>query len=97
MSGISPLTWMLFAWGAVTTVFVLLMIYRSIISMREDDQLFLNPQETALEAEQKVVMSKMHRLAPYTKASGYASAALALLCLGLWLYQAINQFNAPAP
>jgi len=97
MSGISPLTWLLIAWGAVTTVFVVLMIFRSLISMREDDQLFLHPQETALEAEQKTVMTKMHRLAPYTKGFGYSSAALALACLGFWLYQAINRFNAPAP
>ena len=52
MSGISPFMWMLFVWGAVTTVFVILMIYRSLFSLREDDQLFLNPAESLLEAEQ---------------------------------------------
>ena len=30
--------------GAVTAVFVILMIYRSLFSMREDDQLFLNQE-----------------------------------------------------
>jgi len=47
MSGFSPFMWLLYVWGAVTTVFVILMIYRSLFSMREDDQLFLNPQEVA--------------------------------------------------
>jgi hypothetical protein len=31
MSGISPLMGLLFAWAAVTTVFVILMIYRSLV------------------------------------------------------------------
>jgi hypothetical protein len=31
MTGISPLMGLLFAWGAVTTVFVILMIYRSLV------------------------------------------------------------------
>ena len=48
MSGISPLMWGLFVWAAITSVFVVLMIYRSLITMREDDQLFLDPTQTVL-------------------------------------------------
>jgi hypothetical protein len=95
MSGISPMMWILFAWGAVTTVFVVLMIYRSLITMREDDQLFLNPAQTAAAAEQQEVQNKLKRLGPYAKGLGVASACLGAGVVGLWLYQAMTRFNAP--
>lgn len=95
MSGISPFMWMLFAWGAVTTVFVILMIYRSLFSLREDDQLFLNPQESLLEAEQTEIRNKIDRVTPYTKGFGWTSAALAVVIAGVWVYRGFTQFNAP--
>lgn len=93
MSGISPLTWLLFAWGAVTTAFVVLMIYRSLITMREDDQLFLDATQKAAEAEQKEIQNKLSRIRPYTTGLGYASACLAVGVVGLWIYEALTRFN----
>jgi len=94
MSGISPLTWLLFAWGAVTAAFVVLMIYRSLITMREDDQLFLDSAQKAAAAEQLEIQNKLSRIRPYTKGLGYASACLAVGVVGVWLYQAMTRFNA---
>jgi hypothetical protein len=87
--------WMLLVWGAVTAVFIVLMIYRSLVTMREDDQLFLNDRETAMEAEQKEVQSKISRIAPYAKGFGYASAVLAVMIAGVSIYRAITQGSAP--
>jgi hypothetical protein len=95
MSGISPFMWLLFVWGAVTTVFVILMIYRSLFSLREDDQLFLNPAESLLEAEQKEIRNRIDRVTPYTKGFGLASAVLAVAIAGVWVYRGFTQFNAP--
>jgi len=95
MSGITPFTWMLLVWGAITAVFIVLMIYRSLVSMREDDQLFLNDTETAMEAEQNEVRSKISRIAPYAKGFGYASAGLAVMIIGVWIYRGITQVNMP--
>ena len=95
MSGITPFMWMLLVWGAVTAVFIVLMIYRSLVTMREDDQLFLNDRETAMEAEQKAVQSKISRIAPYAKGFGYTSAGLAVMIAGVWIYRGITQGNAP--
>ena len=94
MSGVSPLTWLLFAWGAVTGAFVILMIYRSLITMREDDQLFLDPTQKSAEAEQIAIQNKLTRLRPYTKTLGVASVCLAVGVVGLWVYQAMTRFNA---
>jgi len=95
MSGVSPMMWVLCAWGAVTTAFVILMIYRSLITMREDDQLFLNPAQTVAAAEQQEVQNKLSRLRPYARGLGVASACLGAGVVGLWLYQAMTRFNAP--
>ncbi len=94
MSGVSPLTWLLFVWGAVTVAFVVLMIYRSLITMREDDQLFLDGAQKAAAAEQVEIQNKLSRLRPYTKGLGYTSACLAVGVVGVWLYQAMTRFNA---
>jgi hypothetical protein len=95
MSGISPLMWMLFAWAAVTVIFVILMIYRSLITMREDDQLFLDPAQTVMEAEQKAIQRKLSQIRPYAKGFGVASAGLGVAIVGIWVYKAFTQFNAP--
>jgi hypothetical protein len=97
MSGISPLMWGLFVWAAITSVFVILMIYRSLITMREDDQLFLDPMQTAMENEQKAVQQKLNQIRPYAKGLGFASAVLGAGLVGVWVFQAITRFNSPAP
>jgi hypothetical protein len=63
------------------------MVYRSLISMPEDDQLFLDPAQTVMEAEQKAIQQKLDHLRPYTTGLGVASAALGAGLLGTWLYQ----------
>ena len=90
MSGISPLQATLILWGVVTTALAVLLIYRSLISMKEDDQLFLDPAVSNLEKEQQQVRMRLERLAPYTKALGAASGLLLLGVAGLWLYQQIQ-------
>jgi membrane protein insertase Oxa1/YidC/SpoIIIJ len=97
MSGISPLMWGLFVWAAITSVFVILMIYRSLITMREDDQLFLDPTQTAMESEQRAIQQKLNQIRPFAKGFGFASAGLGVGLVGLWVFQAITRFNSPAP
>ena len=95
MPAMTPFMWMVGVWGAVTTVFVILMIYRSLVAMREDDQLFLNEVESRMEVAQKEVRTRISRVAPYTKGFGFASAGLAVVIVGFWIYQGLTQLNAP--
>ena len=89
--GATPLTVMLVVWGMVTLVFIGLMIYRSVIGMREEDQLYLS--SSVLEAQQKEIVAKIDRITLYTKAFGWASAVLLLLIAGVSLYQAFTHFQ----
>ena len=49
----SPLVWMLTLWGVLTGVLVVLLIYRSTLTMQEDEQLFLDDTKSALEQAQR--------------------------------------------
>ncbi len=93
MSGVSPINFGLFLWAIVTAVFIALMIYRSLISMKEDDQIFLDTAESKLEAEQEQIRLKINRITPYTKGFGFASAGLLVFVAAVWLYQAFTRFG----
>ena len=88
---VTPLTAMLVVWGIVTSVFIGLMIYRSVIGMREEDQLYLG--SSVLAGQQKEIVAKLDRIAPYTKGFGWTSAGLLLVIAGLSLYQAFTHFQ----
>jgi hypothetical protein len=74
------------AWGAFTAVLVVLLIYRSTLTMHEDDQLFLDSAEDHMQKEQSELISKMNRITPWLRVFGAGSALLILLIGGLALY-----------
>ena len=96
MSGVSLPTWVTVAWGAVTLVFLALLSYRFLIGREEEDQLFLDPAESKLEQEKTQIISRLNRVAPYTKGFGFASLALLLVMFGFWLYGSYKAFTNPA-
>ncbi len=95
MLGTSPLLWFLIAWGVITAVFVGLMIWKSLVGMREDDQIFLDITESGLAEEQRLIVGKVQRLTGYAKGFGFASAGLLILIAGMWLYRGLAAFNRP--
>ena len=58
------MVWLLVVWSVLTTVLVVLLIYRSTLTMHEDDQLFLGEAEAHLEKEQHDLMLKVDRITP---------------------------------
>jgi hypothetical protein len=92
MSAISPITIMLVVWGVITAVFVILMIYRSLLSMREEDRIFLDPAEARQEAAQREIITRVERVTPYAKGFGFASLSLLVATGALWVYQAWKAF-----
>jgi hypothetical protein len=85
----SGLTVMLAAWGVLTIILIGLIIYRSILSDHEEDQLFLSRGEAALESEQAAVVKQMNRLDPLVRWLSIASGGLLLLIVAWWLYQGL--------
>ena len=87
----NPLVWLGIVWGALTTVLVVLLIYRSTLTMHEDDQLFLDESESHMEREQIELMKKVNKLNPFVRWLGAASGLLILVIAGLAVYQGLNQ------
>ena len=81
----------LILWGIVTAVLVVLLIYRSTLSMHEDDQLFLGESESHMEKEQIEVMRKMNKVTPIVKWLGAASGVMILVIAGMAIYQGLQQ------
>jgi hypothetical protein len=86
----SPLGWMATVWGVLTGVLVVLLIYRSTLTMQEDDQLFLDDTRSAMEQEQIELMSKVNKLNPFVKVLGAASGIMFLVLAGMFIYQGLN-------
>ena len=86
MPNLTLLGWLSLTWGIVSVSLVLLMIYRSVVGMKEDDQLFLDPAESHFEAEQHQILAKLERINFYAKRLGLASGGLLAAMLGLAIY-----------
>lgn len=86
------MTVLLWVWGVLTTVLAVLLIYRSALSMHEDDQLFLDNAESHLEKEQQQLAIRMNRLRPLVNALGASSGLLILAMAGLWVWRAWSRF-----
>ncbi|MBZ5576416.1 MAG: hypothetical protein LAP40_07660 [Acidobacteriia bacterium] len=93
MSGASFLTLTWIAWGSVTTVFVALMIWKSLAGMREDDILILDPAQERQAAEKQRVVARVERITLWVKRTGLLSVALLLVSGGIWVYRGVIAFN----
>ena len=72
----SPLTMLLIAWGAITVVLIVLLIYRSTLTMHEDDQLFLDDSSMHMQEEQLALQRRMSKIQPFVRVLGVASGLL---------------------
>jgi len=81
---------LLIVWGVLTVVLILLLIYRSTLSMHEDDQLFLDESSKNLREEQEQVLARMNKVTPWVRILGAASAVLILVIAGMAVWQRMN-------
>jgi len=88
---LSMLMWPLAVWGVLTAVLIILLIYRSTLTMQEDDQLFLGESESHMEKEQIELMAKVNKITPLVRWLGAASGVLILLIAGVAVYQGLQQ------
>ena len=83
---LTPLTYF---WGAVTTVLAGLSIYRSILVMYEDDQIFIGKQEAAMAAHYAARLSQIKHVETFLKVFTAASGGLLVLIAAIWFYKGI--------
>ena len=85
------ITMLLIVWGVLTAVLVLLLIYRSTLTLHEDDQLFLDDASATLRAEQEQLQLRMKKVTPYVRILGALSGVLILVIAGIAVWQQINR------
>jgi hypothetical protein len=94
MLDLKSLLLMLFSssWGVVTVVLIGTIVYRGILSTREDDQIFLDDAEQHYYQEQQAVIARISRLNGPIIALSLVSGILFLSTLGVWIYQGYSSF-----
>jgi len=73
-------------WGSITMVLAALLIYRSLVGMKEENQLFLDPAEWQLEREQRSILAQLGKLTPLVRTLAVMSVTLLALIAGIWIY-----------
>jgi hypothetical protein len=91
----SPMVGLLIAWGILTAILIILLIYKSTLTMHEDDSIFLHETESQMHKDQVEVLAKMKRLTPIVKVLGAVSGVLILVIAGLVLYQGLMTSTIP--
>ena len=79
------------SWGSVTAILVGLLIYRALIGMREDDQLFLASGEEHRAHEQQVLQARIQSVNKYAVWLGVLSGLLLIGIASLWVYENMVQ------
>ena len=87
-----PILYLVIVWGVVTAVFLALLLWRSILTTHEDDQLCIDAAGEHIAQEQRELFAKITRLSKPITTSGIAAGVLLLLIAGLWLYQGLKSF-----
>jgi uncharacterized membrane protein YjfL (UPF0719 family) len=87
----SMLQMLLIVWGVLTVILILLLIYRSTLTMHEDDQLFLDDSSKNLREEQEALQVRMKRVAPWVRILGAISVVLIMVIAGMAVWQRMNQ------
>ncbi len=88
----SALYMLLIAWGVVTAVLVCILIYRSTLETREEDQIFLGGGEESMASEQRALVARIERLSRPITALVVVSGSLLAVTAGLWLWQTFKNF-----
>ena len=78
-------------WAVITAALIIVLIYRSTLSMHEDDQLFLDESTANLRAEQEQLLRRMGKITPIVRVLGAASGLLILVIAGMALWAQMNR------
>jgi hypothetical protein len=77
-------------WGVFTIGLIILLIYRSTLTMHEDEQLYLDDASSHMREEQTELLVKVDRLTVPVWVFGAGSGVLLLVLAGMFIYQGLN-------
>ena len=77
-------------WGIFTVGLIILLIYRSTLTMHEDEALYLDDASAHMREEQTELLVKVNRLKVPVWVFGAGSGVLLLVLAGMFIYQGLN-------
>jgi tetrahydromethanopterin S-methyltransferase subunit F len=80
------------AWGVVTAVLICVVIYRSTLETREEDQIFLDSAGDMMASEQRDVVARIEKLRLPVITLAIISGLLFAVVVGVWLWQTYRSF-----
>jgi hypothetical protein len=72
---------------------IVLLIYRSTLTMHEDDQLFLDEANSHMQEEQTELLTKVSRLTLPVRVFSIGSGVFLLAFLAMLIYQKLNEIQ----
>src|SRR5258705_13448649 len=91
----TPMVGLVIAWGVLTTILVVLLIYKSTLTMHEDDSIFLNETESQMEKDQVEILAKVNKITPILKVLGALSGVMILVIAGMFVYDGLMRASTP--
>lgn len=93
MGSMQNLLYVLLAiWGVVTVVLICVMLYKSTLETREEDQLFLDAAQQHIASEQRLIVARIEKLHRPLMALMVTSGVLLAVVAALWVYQGFQSF-----
>ena len=80
------------SWSVITVVLVGVLVYRGVLSSKEDDQIFVDAAEQHFYQEQQATITRMSRLNGPIMALSLVSGVLFLTTVGVWIYRGYSSF-----
>jgi hypothetical protein len=83
---------LLIIWAVVTACFVALLTYRGTLTRYEDDQLFLNENESTASGErrQTEIVRRIRQIEPLVRIFAAAASLMTISIVGIWVADAIR-------
>lgn len=85
------LTLVAIIFGIFAVGLIILLIYRSTLTMHEDDQLFLDDANSHMQEEQTELLTKVNRLTIPLRVFAAGSGVFLLVLIGMWISQKLNE------
>jgi multisubunit Na+/H+ antiporter MnhB subunit len=85
------LTLVAILFGVFAVGLIILLIYRSTLTMHEDDQLFLDDANSHMQEEQTELLTKVNRLTIPVRVFGIGSGVFLLVLAGMLIYQKLSE------
>jgi hypothetical protein len=85
-----PLTVVAVIFGVFAVGLIVLLIYKSTLTMRRDDQLFLDDASSHMHAEQTQLLARVNRLTIPMWIFSIGSGIFLIVLTATWLYQKLD-------